>query len=112
MQRPSKIRAFRRRLNSHEAAEPHKDPRLPRQARQRQLLRAQVGGSANNQKDEEPQYHIEPPHCVRGSGLQFVGLPHPAPPLLSLLMSGGGLNAWRATVAGAEREAPAAGHEE
>ena len=73
MRRPSKISASRRGLNSHEAAQPREHPRLPRQARWRQLMRAQVGGgSASNENDEEPQYHIEPPHCVRGSGVQSV----------------------------------------
>ena len=36
-------------------------------------LRPRLGGGwDSNEKDEEPQNHIEPPHCVRGSGLQSV----------------------------------------
>jgi hypothetical protein len=31
-----------------------------------------TAGGAKNHKDEEPQYHVEPPHCVRGSGGQSV----------------------------------------
>ena len=67
-QRPSRISAFRRGLNSHEAAKRPEPPRLPHQSTRQQLVCGQVGGGlANNKNDKDPQYHIEPPHCVRSS---------------------------------------------
>ena len=37
-----------------------------------QLLPRLGGGLASNEKDKEPQYHIEPPHCVGDSAVQSV----------------------------------------
>ena len=73
LRRPSRISAFRRGLSSPEAAVPQDHRRLLQQGRRQQPMQVQVGGgSASKENDEEPQYHVEPPHCVRGSGVHSV----------------------------------------
>ena len=73
LRRLSRISAFRRELSSPEAAVPQEHRRLLQRGRRQQPMQVQVGGgSASKENDEEPQYHVEPPHCVRGSGVHSV----------------------------------------
>ena len=73
MQRPSRISAYRRGLNSHEAAKRPEDLPLPQQTTRQQLVCGQVGaGLASIKNDKDPQYDIEPPRCVRGSRVHSV----------------------------------------
>jgi hypothetical protein len=88
MQCSSRVSAYRRELNSHEAAKPLEHPhRLPRawgqvpvelSAWQSTTLTRQKtptlrrAGAARNSKDKEPVCQFERPHCVGGTSVQSV----------------------------------------
>ena len=83
MQFSSRISAFRRELNSHDAAEPQEAACPQKRAAQARtseepsnLIGPEHGpGQRGSQQESnylEPQCHIEPTHCVGSSGFQSV----------------------------------------
>jgi hypothetical protein len=64
----SRVSAWRRALNSHEAAQ----PQLPAPAQQASSRNQVFSQALAIAKDEERPRHIEPGHCVPGTGVQSV----------------------------------------
>ena len=114
MRRPITISAFRRALSSPEAAVPQEHRRLLQQAGGNSRCKSK-SVVARQAKRMTRSRSTTSSHRTASEGRvfnQFVGPPYPAPPRLSLLMLGGGLNAWHATVVSAKREAHSAGQSE
>ena len=79
----NRISACRRELNSHGAAKPRRQSTVRQRVReqalhesermeQRHLQVARANRTDSNTNDLEPPRHIEPSHCVEGSGFQSV----------------------------------------
>ena len=134
MQCSSRVSAFRRELNSHDAAKPRTASYPQQRALQRTFVECGrtkrhgisfirqskniaviTGAVQNNRTTVTRSPCATPSHLTAPETLvfsQFVGPPQPALARQPSVIRRGGLNARPATVSNAEREAPGAGHEE